>query len=685
MKLTARMMLYILGVVMVGMIASSVFIYMKAENMFTQSTEDTQISLAQGTAAKLDTLVTALQTYVHLQSEGARILNTLLLKPYDSVEKREKIINLGLQQIAALKSRSGRSFEAVAILNREGAVVTATNPAAIGTSYADQPCFREALAKDSMVISRPLMSRVTGKPVFYVLDPIVDKTTNKTVGILLASANIAAISAESVDAIKVGERGYAFAIDAGGMAIMHPDKGKILHEDVSDRPWGQDMLRRKNGVITYTWDGEARTAAFATVPNTGWAVVVTAERSDLLTPVMTIRNISMVTTIVTLLVIAVVIFVIVHGIVASLRRGVEFAQAVASGDLSREWRLRRTDEIGILGRALQIMVNNLKETLATAERKTVEAEAATDRAEQAVQEAEEARVRAERARSDGMLAAAGHIEGVVQVISEASGRLNTQIEHSDACAGESARRLAATNTSMDEMNNTVLQVSRNASAASLASDRARRRAEEGADIVNKVVSDIAEMQSQSLEMKADMEMLGTQAEAINHVMGVISDIADQTNLLALNAAIEAARAGEAGRGFAVVADEVRKLAEKTMGSTTEVGNAIREIQQSARKNMGNVDRTTQMIESTTELARQSGDTLRDIVKLVDETSDQVRSIAAASEEQSASSESITRSVNEVNKIATDTAQAMAEARQAVAALVEQSLVLKNLVDDMKKG
>ena len=101
--------------------------------------------------------------------------------------------------------------------------------------------------------------------------------------------------------------------------------------------------------------------------------------------------------------------------------------------------------------------------------------------------------------------------------------------------------------------------------------------------------------------------------------------------------------------------------------------------------MGNVDRTTQMIESTTELARQSGDTLRDIVKLVDETSDQVRSIAAASEEQSASSESITRSVNEVNKIATDTAQAMAEARQAVAALVEQSLVLKNLVDDMKKG
>ena len=92
-----------------------------------------------------------------------------------------------------------------------------------------------------------------------------------------------------------------------------------------------------------------------------------------------------------------------------------------------------------------------------------------------------------------------------------------------------------------------------------------------------------------------------------------------------------------------------------------------------------------MIESTTELARQSGDTLRDIVKLVDETSDQVRSIAAASEEQSASSESITRSVNEVNKIATDTAQAMAEARQAVAALVEQSLVLKNLVDDMKKG
>ncbi|MEG1610847.1 MAG: methyl-accepting chemotaxis protein, partial [Bilophila sp.] len=190
---------------------------------------------------------------------------------------------------------------------------------------------------------------------------------------------------------------------------------------------------------------------------------------------------------------------------------------------------------------------------------------------------------------------------------------------------------------------------------------------------------------QSLALKEDMQKLNEQSQSISQIMGVISDIADQTNLLALNAAIEAARAGEAGRGFAVVADEVRKLAEKTMASTTDVGNAIRSIQQSAAESMTQVDNSAGVIEEATDLANQSGVALQDIVTMVDNTADQVRAIATASEQQSASSEEINQSITQVNTIAGETARAMEEAAKAVSDLAGQAQVLTGLIEDMKQA
>jgi len=182
-----------------------------------------------------------------------------------------------------------------------------------------------------------------------------------------------------------------------------------------------------------------------------------------------------------------------------------------------------------------------------------------------------------------------------------------------------------------------------------------------------------------------MTTLGAQAQGIGHIMNVISDIADQTNLLALNAAIEAARAGEAGRGFAVVADEVRKLAEKTMTATKEVGDAIKQIQQGTQKNIGNVDRTVKTIEEATRLAKTSGDALGEIVDFVDRSTDQVRSIATASEQQSSASEEINRSVEEVNRIAAETSDALRQSAQAVGELAQQAQELSTMIEDMQGG
>ena len=280
---------------------------------------------------------------------------------------------------------------------------------------------------------------------------------------------------------------------------------------------------------------------------------------------------------------------------------------------------------------------------------------------------------------------ASQAEQIAGHVSSASEELSAQVEQSSRGAEEQSQRVGETATAMEEMNATVLEVARNASRAAETADTAKRKAQDGATVVRQVVQGIAEVQKNALDLKSDMTILGQQAQGIGQIMNVISDIADQTNLLALNAAIEAARAGEAGRGFAVVADEVRKLAEKTMTATKEVGDAIHGIQNGTQKNIGNVEHTVGKIDEATVLATKSGESLSEIVTLVDMTTDQVRSIATASEQQSAASEEINRSIEDISRISSETSDAMRQSAQAVTELANQSNVLSGLIEEMQSG
>ena len=283
-----------------------------------------------------------------------------------------------------------------------------------------------------------------------------------------------------------------------------------------------------------------------------------------------------------------------------------------------------------------------------------------------------------------IFATAGHLESLAATLSSAARQLSEYIAQSEQGAEKQAARATETAEAMNAMNSTVIEVAKNAGEASEASASTRNKADDGEKVVRKAMDAIELVRQQALALKTDMGQLDKSAQAITQIMGVISDIADQTNLLALNAAIEAARAGEAGRGFAVVADEVRKLAEKTMASTAEVDKAIVDIQKSTEKSIAQVESSAKAIEDATLLVNQSGEALQDIVRMADSTADQVRAIATAAEEQSATSEQINRSIAEVNDIAGGTAQAMRDAAQAVTELAAQSASLEKLVGDIKR-
>ena len=358
---------------------------------------------------------------------------------------------------------------------------------------------------------------------------------------------------------------------------------------------------------------------------------------------------------------------------------------LCSGDLDATIRGSLPGEMGILQEHMERMVAALRDKVAEAEGMRSAAEEEKDRAHTAVLEAEEARKKAESARRDGMLEAAGSLEGIVDQLSKAGQELATSVDEVVRAMETQDERTGQTATAMEQMNATALEVARNAGAVSESSNETRVLASEGEDVVRRSVSAMEEVHATTEQLKQDMDALGKRVESIGRIMSVINDIADQTNLLALNAAIEAARAGDAGRGFAVVADEVRKLAEKTMSATKEVEEAVTAVQKDTQRNVKSVDGAAKAVGDATKLVSESGGALAGILDRVQAVSEQIDSIAAAAEEQSATTDEINSTVEDVSRIAAATSRGMHDAAGALDSLGALSARLKAMVEEMRGG
>ncbi|WP_300735006.1 methyl-accepting chemotaxis protein [uncultured Desulfovibrio sp.] len=503
-------------------------------------------------------------------------------------------------------------------------------------------------------------------------------------GIDLALTNLT----ETIGKMRLGQSGRFVLIEHTGRLICSPHTpdlvGKVIGKDFRHEAL-ERLQNSKDGIYRITIDKTDVMAMTITTPF-GWKMAFVEDVAEIYASADdAMRTIAVVSLIITLAMI-VLGLVLVRSITRPLDLLVGYANEVAGGKLDANVQAGHFfGELARLHQALEDMLNNLRKFISESRQQTEEAKRQTDIAKKAVEEAEEARKRAENAKREGMFNAANQLTDAVGIISSTSTQLARQVEESTSGAEQQAHRAMETATAMNEMNATVLEVAKNAGQAAEMSSNMRHCADEGADIVRQVVKGIEDVQSISLTLKEDMAQLGENARSITQIMSVISDIADQTNLLALNAAIEAARAGEAGRGFAVVADEVRKLAEKTMSSTSEVGNAINAIRNSTEKSIRQVDVAVESIARVTELSNKSGQALEQIVNMAEQSADEVRAIATAGEQQSATSEEINRSIADINSIATSTSKAMQQAAQAISELARQAQHLNSVIEDMKRA
>lgn len=327
---------------------------------------------------------------------------------------------------------------------------------------------------------------------------------------------------------------------------------------------------------------------------------------------------------------------ITRQIVIPLNQTLNVAERVASGDLSHNLTSSRQDELGQLQRAMQSMTVGLRELIGGI--------------------------------SDGVTQIASAAEQLSAVTEQTSAGVNSQKVETDQVA-----------TAMNQMAATVQEVARNAEEASEAAVAADLQAREGDKVVGEAIAQIERLATEVGNSTIAMGDLKRESDKIGSVLDVIKSVAQQTNLLALNAAIEAARAGEAGRGFAVVADEVRSLAQRTQKSTEEIEELIVGLQTGTQQVATIMDNSRGLTDSSVELTRRAGSALESITRTVSTIQAMNSQIATAAEQQSAVAEEINRSVLNVRDVSEQTSSASEETAASSAELARLGVYLQTLV------
>ncbi len=503
-----------------------------------------------------------------------------------------------------------------------------------------RPWYKGAESSSTSTLTEPYIDAATGQLIISIAT--ASKKAGQSVGVVGGDLSLQSL-VDTLAARDFDGMGYVFLVSADGKILVHPDKALVMKSLKEAYP--QDTPRISSDFSEVSVDGKTRIVTFAPIkglPSVNWYIGLSIDKDQAYSMLSEFRTSAVIATIIAVAIIIALLGMLIRLLIQPLHVMTRAMEDIADGegDLTKRLNIVNNDEFGILGTAFNRFVERIHGSIRE------------------------------------VSSATGQVNEVALRVVAAS---NSSMYNSD----QQASRTSSVAAAINQLGAAAQEIARNAAQASNQASDARGLAEDGQQVVERSIKAMNQLSSMLSASSTNIESLNSKTVNIGQILEVITSISQQTNLLALNAAIEAARAGEAGRGFAVVADEVRNLAHRTQESAQQVQTMIEELQVGARESVSTMCDSQRHSQDSVEIANLAGERLNSVTLRIGEIDGMNQSVATATEEQTAVVESINVDITEINTLNQEGVENLQATLRACSDLEQQASRLKQLVGSFR--
>ncbi|TQH00373.1 methyl-accepting chemotaxis protein [Pseudomonas aeruginosa] len=514
------------------------------------------------------------------------------------------------------------------------------SPMPAGYDPRSRPWYKDAVAAGGLTLTEPYVDAATQELIITAATPV--KAAGNTLGVVGGDLSLKTL-VQIINSLDFSGMGYAFLVSGDGKILVHPDKEQVMK--TLSEVYPQNTPKIATGFSEAELHGHTRILAFTPIkglPSVTWYLALSIDKDKAYAMLSKFRVSAIAAALISIVAILVLLGLLIRLLMQPLHLMGRAMQDIAQGegDLTKRLAVTSRDEFGVLGDAFNQFVERIH-------------------------------------RSIREVAGTAHkLHDVSQLVVNAS---NSSMANSD----EQSNRTNSVAAAINELGAAAQEIARNAADASHHASDANHQAEDGKQVVEQTIRAMNELSEKISASCANIKALNSRTVNIGQILEVIKGISEQTNLLALNAAIEAARAGEAGRGFAVVADEVRNLAHRAQESAQQIQKMIEELQIGAQEAVSTMTESQRYSLESVEIANRAGERLSSVTGRIAEIDGMNQSVATATEEQTAVVDSLNMDITEINTLNQEGVENLQATLRACGELETQAGRLRQLVDSFK--